>query len=141
MNSNSKTGRQEVIAAYHSFDIDDFKDSAGNLLTTPIAVEKFFPPNACVLRGFIVLDTAFDGTTPTIDIGDNSEDTPDPDKYLDGGSLATANAVVAITNATGYEIPAGCDLTMKLNAGDSTVGKGRFCIEYVVRGRSAFSQG
>ena len=141
MDSNGKTGRQEVIAAYHEFDIEDFKDSAGNLLTTPVAVEKFFPANTCVLRGFIVLDTAFNGTTPTIDIGDNSESTPDPDKYLDGGSLATANTAVALTNATGYEIPAGCDLTMKLNAGDSTVGAGRICVEYVVRGRSAFSQG
>lgn len=141
MDSNGKTGRQEVIAAYFPFKFSDFQDAAGNQLTTAIAIVGSLPAGACILRGFIVFDTAFDGTSQTIDIGDNSESTPDVDKYLDGGDAATADVAVAITNATGYEVPSACDLTLKLNASDSTEGAGRVCIEYVVNGRSAFSQG
>jgi len=143
MNSNEKVGRQEVIAAYFDFDIEDFKNAAGTVVSTPVPIEGSLPSGACILPygSFVMVTTDFDGTTQTLDIGDTSEDTPDVDKYLDGGSLATADTMVAISNATGYEVPKACNLTLKLSATDSTEGVGRICILYVVNGRSAFSQG
>lgn len=143
MNSNSKTGRQEVAAAYFDFTLDDFKNAAGTVLTTAIPIVGSLPANACVLPagGFVEVTTAFDGTTQTLDIGDTSESTPDVDKYLDGGSLATADAKLDITNAAAYMAPAACNLTLKLSAANSTTGAGRICLLYVVKGRSEFSQG
>lgn len=143
MDSNGKSGRQEVIAAYFDFDIEDFKDAAGTVVNTAVPIEGSLPSGAVVLPygSFVMVTTAFNGTTQTLDIGDTSESTPDVDKYLDGGSLATTNTMVAISNSTGYEVPKACNLTLKLSATDSTEGVGRICILYVVNGRSAFSQG
>ena len=140
MNTNSKTGRQEVIAAYADFDIEDFKDAVGTVLTTAIAALEL-PQGACVIDGFLALDTAFDGTTPTLTIGDDADDTPVEDRYLAAGTLASTAAIVAVSNAAGYETSKACNITLKLSAADATAGAGRLCIKYVVAGRTAFSQG
>lgn len=140
MNTNAKTGRQEVVAAYFDFDVEDFKDAVGTVLTTAIAAMEL-PQGARVMGGSIVMDTAFDGTTPTMTLGDDSEDTPTEDRYMSAGAVAAADTPVAVVNSDGWEVPQACNLTMKLSSADNTVGVGRLCVEYVVSGRAAFSQG
>jgi len=139
MNTNSKTGRQEVVAAYVDFDIEDFKDSAGTVLVTAIAAMQI-PQGACIIDGFLAIDTAFNGTTPTLTIGDNADDTPDEDRYLGAGSVASTGKI-AVLNPNGDEVAQACDVTLKLSAADATEGAGRICLRYVVAGRVAFSQG
>jgi len=140
MDTNSKTGRQEVIAAYADFDIEDFKNALGVVITTAIPAFEL-PQGAMIVGGSIVCDTLFDGTTPALAIGDDDDDTPDEDRYLAAGSLAAADTAVPITNADGVQTVGACNLTLKLSASDSTVGAGRICVQYVVKGRTAFSQG
>lgn len=140
MNTNAKTGRQEVVAAYFDFDIEDFKNVAGTVLTTAIAAIEL-PQGARVLSGSIVMDLAFDGTTPTMTLGDDSEETPTEDRYMSAGAVAVADTPVAVVNSDGWEVPQACNLTMKLSASDATEGQGRLAVTYVVAGRAAFSQG
>ena len=140
MDTNNKTGRQEVVAAYFDFDIDDFKNVAGTVLTTAIAAMEL-PQGARVLAGAIVMDTAFNGTTPTMTLGDDSEDTPTEDRYMAAGAVNAADTPVAVVNSDGWETPQACNLTMKLSASDATAGIGRLCVTYVVAGRTAFTQG
>lgn len=136
------SGRQHATYAYFPFTIEDFKDSAGTVISTPVKVAAI-PGGACVLPsgGFIVFDTAFNGTTPVIDVGDDTESTPDVDKYKADADAATVDTMVALTNATAYGAEKPGYITMALSATDSTEGTGRICIPMVLDGLATFSQG
>lgn len=136
-----KTGRQHATYACFSFTIDDFKNSAGTVVTTPVSFAGI-PGGATVLPagGFIVFDTAFNGTTPVIDVGDTTEGTPDVDKYKADADAATVDTMVTLTNVTAYQTEKPGFITMALSAADATAGAGRICIPMVLNNLATFSQ-
>lgn len=126
------SGRQEVIAATIPFDYTTLEDG--------VAVDAIeVPNNAVLVGGMLVIDEAFDsGTSDAIDVGDSGDD----DRY----SSTPINAQVVGATAldlTGYRY-AGVDniaLSWAADGTDATAGSGRLIVQYMVEGRSAFSQG
>lgn len=128
-----KAGRQEVISAAVAFAVADMGAMNGNDVA---AIE--LPEGAVLLSGVVIIDTAFDGTTSdTLTVGDVA----DPDRYV-AGVDAQAEALTALV-PTGLELTTPTDITIAITnvGGVATAGAGRLIVEYVVNGRSAFSQG
>lgn len=92
------------------------------------------PPNAIVVGGFSNCITAFNGTTPTFSLIDNSTS---PVSYLAAVASATAGVVTQIaTAADGLFYPAGAQLTVSVGGTGVTTGVMLVVIRYVVDGRA-----
>lgn len=95
------------------------------------------PPNAVVVSGSVVVDTAVnDGTAVTAAIGDATDD----DRYLAATSIASTGRTAL--SPTGYEnAPAeNLRLTVAATGGDADAGEVRVYVEYVMKDRANEAQ-
>ncbi len=119
--------RQYVMAVEQKFDYTDLTGVATSL------VQPKLPQGAVYLRGGVLVETAFNGTTPTLNVGSL------------GGS-ATAYASALDLAATGYKPTTtgvgakstGDTVTLGPNAGAqaATQGAGRLIMEYLITDRA-----
>lgn len=120
-------GRQEVLALEQEFDFTDLT------VATSLVTAKL-PVNAIVLRGAVHVETAFNGTTPTLAVGKVGATT----QYVAAASLATVG-VVALTAGFGIKAT-GEKVILTPSQTASTAGKGRLVIEYLIAGRAGENQ-
>lgn len=90
-----------------------------------IALESV-PAGALILRATVVVRSAFDGTAPTLDIGDAG----DPDRLVSPADVDLKTAGV-YELSPGYEYSALTALTAALDIDGSTTGAGAIVIEVV----------
>jgi hypothetical protein len=119
-------GRQYVLAVEQAFDYTDL--ATANLNGALSKVVAKLPKNAIVLDGGILVETAFDGTTPAVDVGDGTTAT----LYKTAASLA-ALAYIPFTAGQARSLNGG-SVALTPNAGVkvATVGKGRLIVQYIV---------
>lgn len=105
----------------------DFQDFAGTIVLAPK-----LPMGAMVLQARLVVETIFNGSTPTLSVGISGTTT----KYVNAASLASTGLVAGAT-VTGIPLANEETLVFTPNAGAiaSTAGKGRLVIEYIVAGK------
>lgn len=121
----STHARQWLLLAEQVFDFSD-------LTATPSPVVLNLPQGAIFLRGFLQVETVFNGTTPTVSIGGNAGAAV----YLAATSIGALGST-SITLSQGIK-PAGDKIIITPNAGAiaSTAGQARLIIEYIIAGRS-----
>lgn len=107
----------------------------------PGYVEFEAPQGSVLLRGFVRVLSVFDGTTPTLDVGDAADD----DRYT-STPINLGSAAVTNFTADGYVYGANGN-TNKLRltyavAGDPTeVGELLLMLEFVKEGKAYYTQG
>jgi hypothetical protein len=125
--------RQEVISGYVDITYDQVPTTA-----TVYAALKM-PVNAIVVGGDLVVTTAWNtATTATVDIGDVTTG----NRYANDVDLKTA-ARTALT-LTGFTITSTqpvINFTPTYVGTAATAGAARLTVNYIVKGRGAFSQG
>jgi hypothetical protein len=96
------------------------------------------PEGAVITDCHLIVDTLFDGTTPTLTVEVLSLDGTDLTSavVLDTAQASTAVGRFSSPIVTGIAIPEPSVVTVKNNAADSTVGAGAVEVEYYVQGRS-----
>lgn len=132
MSVTKNAGRQEPLWAY----VDIGRAALGDTNGVYPAID--LPPGAIVVGGDIVVTVAFDNTTSAaIDLGDSVDDNRYTASPVDLKSLGRT----ALT-LTGYT-HTGSTKALNVKAafsGASTVGSVRVGVQYIVKGRSFFSQ-
>lgn len=117
-------GRQYPLFAEVTIDVANMNESG-----VPVTAIKL-PYGAQVISGAVIVDTAFDAATATIDIGDSTVG----NRYGDNVNVA-ATGRTALT-PTGY-VSDGADLIVTPTFADPvTVGKVRVQVMYVINGRA-----
>ena len=111
--------RQYTLVARVPFDFADFGATGVGELAVRL------PINSIVTGGGIAVTTAFDGTTPTADVGDGTT----ADRYLAAGDVSSAGYIPLVP--TGYVTGDGDDVTVELNWTDTTAGAGFLVVEYI----------
>jgi hypothetical protein len=128
----NKDGLQNTEACYFTISLAQFVAN-GNVVDIDVI------PGAEVLRGHIVVETAFNTTgTDTLKIGDAVDD----DRYLGATSIKAAARTAIVP--TGYLIPgAGAKVRLTRTAADTaaTVGSVRVFLEFAVLGKADTTQG
>ena len=139
------TGRQEVIAARADFGFAD--------LTTGVAVPAIdLPPGARVKKVTLRITEAFNSVTSDALTVQSSEGTPKTYLVIAAASASLPlgkvwDAQAAITGTTSSNFSFVNPVASTLNilwatvGGVPTTGKGTLLVEYVVDGRTEFSQG
>lgn len=119
-------GRQYALAAEQVFDATDL--ATANLNGAVSKVVSKLPKNAIVIDGGVLIETAFDGTTPTADIGDGTTAA----LYKSAVNLA-ALGYTAFTGGQRLSANGGSVvITPNTGAKAATVGKGRIIVLYIV---------
>lgn len=124
--------RQGVIAAEVVIALDDFTGAAEQA-----AIQ--LPAGAVIVGGSAFVTTAFDaGTTATLTVGDAD----DKDRYTSAALDVSAEGAEAL-GPTGYAMPVEGDLlvTYASTGSAATEGELRLVIQYIVLGRTEFTQG
>jgi hypothetical protein len=89
------------------------------------------PARAIVISAGVVVSTAFNGTTPIVDIGTSD----DPDDFATDLALATAGRIVADEMATANNIYSTTEetvtCTVSATGNDSTAGYGSVYVEFI----------
>lgn len=96
------------------------------------------PAGAIVIGGFLVVDEVFDAvTTATIAVGDSLSAA----RYLAATNVKAAGYTALVP--TGYQTLTQGDVlvTYAFTGAAATTGKARLVIEYIVDGKSEFTQG
>lgn len=125
LSKNRNHGRQWPLVAIQSFDYTELENGAA------VAAVKV-PGGSRVIGGFVQVLTAFDGTTPTLDVGDGT----DPDRYTASVVDLTAAGRTALTlDGVAYSTPDYVDLSFVVT-GTPTQGEGLLVVEYVMDSRS-----
>jgi hypothetical protein len=131
MSITKNAGRQEVISAYVDVALADLTSGAA-------AAAIDLPPGAVVVGGDVVVDTAFDsGTSDAIVVGDASV----ANRYLTSTSIAATGRTALVP--TGFKVTAAQPAVAVTWTGvgtAATVGALRLRVDYIVRGRSFFTQ-
>lgn len=127
------SGRQEIVSAYVDFTFADIATTA----TAYPALD--LPVGAIVVGGDLTVTTAWDtGTTGVLDVGD----TTTANRYLNDANLKVAARTALVP--TGFT-HTGVDNILKvvpaLVGTAATAGAARLRVDYIVKGRAAFSQG
>lgn len=119
-------GRQWELTAEQVFDFSD-------LAASPSGVTVKLPVNAIYTGGVMFVETAFNGTTPTVSLGTSGGSAT---AYLAATSVSSVGATALSLN-TGIKA-SGDTITITPNAGAiaSTAGKGRLLIKYIIADRS-----
>lgn len=125
MSNLTTHARQSVLSLVQYFDFSDTQVDTS-------AVQLKLPPGAVILRGSILVETIWNGTTPTLSVGIAGATT----KYGSALSLGSA-ANVALTGTPAREA-SGATILLTANAGAkaSTAGKARLMMEYIVEDRA-----
>ncbi len=123
--STTNRMHQWQLSLEQPFNWEDFADN-------PVLLAPKLPMGAMVLRCSIIVETVFNGTTPSLSVGLSGTTT----KYANAVSLG-ATGVIAGATTTGIPLAAEETLLLTPNAGAiaSTAGKGRVYIEYIVAGK------
>jgi hypothetical protein len=119
--------RQSPLVAIASFVYTDFTSGVG----VPVAA---LPQGAVVTGGYLIVDTAFDGSsTVAADVGDAGT----ANRYESAQDVKSGADIWALT-PTGYSVVnANRNVLLEITAGGTiTAGAGRIIVEYVVDGRS-----
>lgn len=103
-------------------------------LATDLAngVRLDLPPNAVVIGGFASVLTAFNGTTPTFSLIDNSGT---PISYF-AAVAGTAGVTQLATAADGLFYPSGAQLTFSVGGTSVTTGVVLLAVKYFIDGRA-----
>ncbi len=103
------------------------KDDVGNDVVIDV------PPGFVLMDALLVVDVAFDGTTPTAALADNKAS---PTSIIASGAL-TVGAKTMVTAAKGTFYPSGGKLTLnpRVASGTVTTGSARLIVQGVVMGR------
>lgn len=133
MTITKNTGRQEVVSAYVEF-------TFAAIPTTATAYPALdLPVGAIVVGGDLTVTTAWDtGTTATLAIGDATVS----NRYLAATDLKTAARTALVP--TGFTHTSVDNVLKGLTAlvgTAATAGAARLRVDYIVKGRTAFSQG
>lgn len=124
-NANKEVGRQYKLTAIQPFDYTELENGAA-------VVALKVPAGARVTGGLLVVETVWDGTTPTVDIGDDL----DTDRYSASPISLAAAAATALT-VTGYKYLEGNTIDLLLSVtGSPSQGSAQLIVEYVVDGRA-----
>ena len=123
--------RQELITAFVDF-------VAADIPTTATAYDALdLPVGAIVTGGDLVVTTAWNSTTATLQIGDATL----ASRYSGAVDLKvlgrTALTVTGFTHTAVEKVLRGANII----TGTATAGAARLTVTYFVKGRSAFSQG
>lgn len=117
-------GRQYVLMAEQVITAAEMNESG--VAVTAVKL----PYGAVVVGGAVIVDTAFDAATATIDVGDAAAD----NRYLNDGNIA-ATGVRALV-PTGFKSD-GAEITVTPTFADAvTVGSIRVQVQYVITGRA-----
>lgn len=125
MANNTNVQRQYVLTMEQAFDFEDFAFS-------PVRIAPKLQAGAILIAPpRIVVDVAFNGSTPTLSIGILGSTT----KYAT--TLALTAGTLTGAAVTGTALTAEETLLLTPNAGAiaSTAGRGRFIFEYIVVNR------
>lgn len=117
-------GRQYPLFAEVTITVANMNES-----TVPVAAIKL-PTNAMVIGGRVVVDTAFDAATATLDVGDSTT----ANRYKDNANIAATGVVELVP--TGYVSDGGDLVVTPVFADAVTVGSLRVQVEYVIQGRA-----
>jgi hypothetical protein len=96
------------------------------------------PPGAVVIGGRVIVKTAFDSTTNTMDLGDSD----DPDRYTEAGAIdlkdadAPASGFDMLGDGKAYDGSQKVRMTI-LNDGAATAGAAIVVVSMVVPGRQS----
>lgn len=123
-------GRQWPLVDFVRFDVDELSDYD---LSDPVAISGV-PGGAVVTGGMVVVVTAFDGTTPTLNIGDADSAT----RYASAVDL-TVTGDTALT-VDGHQYAITSDILAAFSATNSTEGEAYLILEYVVEHRETEAQ-
>lgn len=101
------------------------------------------PEGAVITDCHLVVDTLFDGTTPTLTVEVLNLDGTDlaVPVVLDSAQASTAVGRFSSPIVSGVPLPAPAVVTVKNDVADSTVGAGAVEVEYYVQGRSNENSG
>jgi hypothetical protein len=118
-------GRQYVLSATQTIDYTDLANGSAEVVLD-------VRPGTRVVGGFLLVDTVWDGTTPTLDLGDGI----DPDRYT-ATPVDLATAGVTALDVTGYKYVESdtIDGTLVVT-GTPTQGSATLVIQYIIDGRS-----
>ena len=126
-------GRQEVISAYVEF-------TYASIGTTAVAVAALdLPVGAIVVGGDIVVTTAWNtGTSAVLDVGDATS----ANRYANDVDLKTAGRTALVPTGFTHTSADNVLKVLPVYVGTAaTAGAARLRVDYIVKGRSAFSQG
>jgi hypothetical protein len=117
-------GRQYVLAATQTINFGDLVNGSAEVVLD-------VRPGARVIGGFLLVDTVWNGTTPTLDLGDGV----DPDRYTATPIALDALGLTAL-DVTGYKYVESdtIDGTLVVT-GTPTQGSATLVIEYLLDGR------
>lgn len=115
-------GRQHVLVADQEFTYADLANGV------TAALKVALPAGAIILGGGVLVQTAWDSTTATLDVGDSGNAA----RYADNAALKT----VGYTELTkGFFNAAGLDVQLvPAITGTATAGKARLIVQYAVAG-------
>jgi len=123
--------RQYPLVARVYFAFADFSTT-----TTGVGIPAItLPVNSIVTKGDLVILNAFDGTTPTLDVGDASSAA----RY-EGANDATAAVVTPLTITRFLTTGSEPSVELELTWTDTTTGDGYLEVEYVITGRGNEAQ-
>lgn len=127
------SARQEVISAFVDFTFDDVPTTATAYAALGL------PVNAIVVGGDLTVTTAWNtATTATLAIGDGTT----ADRYLGATNLkAAARTALVPTGFTHTSVQSDINATTAYVGAAATAGAARLRVDYIVKGRAAFSQG
>ena len=133
MTITKNAGRQDIVSAYVDISYADAPTTA------TVYAALGLPVNAIVVGGDFVVTTAWNtGTTATVDIGDVTTG----DRYANDVNLKTAaRTALTLTGFTVTSTQPFINFTPTLVGTAATAGAARLRVDYIVKGRSAFSHG
>jgi hypothetical protein len=133
-----KSGRQDVIVGACDFDFDDITSGA-------YAAMVDVPAGAIVVGGYVAVTTLFNsGTTDKFSIGHKVGSASAVDTAYSAQSAdITATGLAAAVTPSGAKFTEAGSVGVRWDGegAAATAGVGRLIVEYVVDGRTAFSQG
>lgn len=121
-------GRQYALTAEVTIAVANMNES-----TVPVAAIDL-PYGAVVTGGAVIVDTAFDAATATVDVGDATSG----NRYKDNADIA-ATGIAALV-PTGYVSDGAPILVTPTFADAVTVGSVRLQVTYVISGRAHEAQ-
>jgi len=128
-----KPGRQEVISARVTFTLGTAASEDVGVIGVYGAIDV--PEGAVVVGGSLVVS---DATTATVDL--DVGDGVTADRYLSGVDGAATGLTALVP--TGYVYPAADTIDVSVTVADAdAAGTAELIVNYVVDGRTAFSQG
>lgn len=118
-------GRQYVLSATQAIDFSELANGSAEIVLD-------VRPGTRVVGGFLLVDTVWDGTTPTLNLGDGG----DPNRYSASAVNLAALGATAL-DVTGYKYAESDTIDGTLSVtGTPTQGAATLVVNYIIDGRS-----